>query len=118
MGKSYSGGENERKTRQLRIALMNLLKQPNCSLINSAIFVWDDVILTQEYETESYRFNLMTRSQDEIKRLGWRSALKRDFYEAELAPLKGANEIPCPLGMDPESFNIGFSSKFIPPNPD
>ena len=97
---------------------MSLLKQPNCSLINSAIFVWDDGILMHEYETESYRLNLITRSQDEIKRLGRRSALKLGFYEAELAPLKGANEIPCPLDMDPESFNIGFSSTFIPPNPD
>ena len=26
-------------------------------------------ILTQEYETESHRLSLMTRSQDEIKRL-------------------------------------------------
>ena len=48
---------------------MNLLKQPNCSMNSSAIFVRDIGILTQEYETESYRFNLMTRSQDEIKRL-------------------------------------------------
>ena len=97
---------------------MNLLKQPNCSMNSSAIFVRDNGILTQEYETESYRLNLMTRSQDEIKRLGWRSALKLGFSGAELAPLKGTNEIPCPLGMDPESFNIGFSSAFIPPNPD
>jgi hypothetical protein len=36
---------------------------------NSAIFVWNDGILTQEYETESHRLSLMTRSQDKIKRL-------------------------------------------------